>query len=216
MKRVISLTLLLTAAAFSVAQGHGGMHFRFQGSDGGTMVQLAQRPDVQKELGATPDETTKLADLETRMETAVGAGMTDLTKGDNPDPNTIRNGIQAIGDKFALELPTILTADQDKRLRELLIQRAGFSAAQRKDVQDELGLTDDQRAKIKGATADMLKTFDGLRGEVDAKKIQDEAKAAIDTRNKAIEDAMTPDQRTKFEAMKGKPFTFDEDKKGKN
>ena len=217
MKRVLILITSLALAALSVAQGHGGQHFRFAGSDGGTLVQLAQRPDVQKELAVTDAEKSKLADLETRMEDAVSKDFETLMSSNEQDPNKMRTTISSTGDMFANELPNILTADQYKRLMELLIQRAGYSALERKDVQDALGFTGDQKTKVNDAQTALLKAFDSLQAndQGDVVKMKADAKAAMQTHSDALKNILTPDQATKFEAMKGKTFTFDEDQKGK-
>jgi hypothetical protein len=213
MRKLFVPIAVLLSAAVCHAQGHGNsMHFRFAGADGGSMVQLALRPDVMKELAITSDENTKLLDLEKRMQDAVTANLDSFSKSGETDPNKMRDAIGATGDKFAMELPSILTADQAKRLRELLIQKNGYGALNRKDLQEELALTDDEKAKLSAANGDMLKAFDGMRtsSTMDPKMMRKAVQEAIDARNKAIESALTDDQRSKFEAMKGTPFTFDD------
>ena len=238
--RVFITASLLAAAALSMAQGqvqaptkpqtppppvaqgsantgHGtAMHFRFAGSDGGSMVQLAMRPDVQKELALTPDEETKIADLNDRMLTQVTSDFQKMQSDGVQDPNKMRDTISGTGNKFATELPTILTADQNKRLFELLLQRSGYSALERADVQTALGFTDDQKAKVDAAQKALLSAFDDLRTKNfnSREELQAAAKSAMDTHTDALKAILTPDQATKFDAMKGKPFTFEEAKKG--
>jgi len=216
MRKVLIPVALLLTAAFASAQGHGGPHFRFAGSDGGSMVQLALRADVQKDMGVSGDQKSKLVELEQRMQDAVAANLQEFEKNKESDPNKMRDAIGATGDKFAAELPTVLTADQAKRLKQILIQKAGYGYVQRKEVQDELGLSDDQRAKIATAQADLLKAFDGFRtsSTMDPKMMRKASQEAIEARNQAIADALTADQRAKFEEMKGAPFTFDDEIKG--
>src|SRR5690349_13446741 len=121
MKRAFWVAALSIVAAFSAAQGHGGMHFRFAGSDGGTLVQLAQRDDVQKELAVTDEQKTKLADVEDRMEKDIESNFADMESKHVEDPNVMRHTISDVGEKFAKELPSVLSEGQAKRLMELLI-----------------------------------------------------------------------------------------------
>lgn len=205
MKRFLVLIAMAAGAALSFAQGHGpAHHFRFAGSDGGSMVQLALQPDVQTELKVTADQKTKLAALENAMQTEVSADFAAMQKNKVADPNKQRGTISATGDKFAKSLPSILNKDQYSRLRQILLQKAGYGAVLRPDVQEDLGLTKAQKAGVAKAEADLLAGFDKFaKGDRSGDPM-----AMVRARDKAVGDVLTAKQKAKFDAMQGKPFKF--------
>ena len=204
MKRFLLISAFVIAAATSVAQGHGpARHFRFAGSDGGSMVQLALKPEVQTELGLSATQKSKLSALEAAMQAEVSADFAAMQKSKVSDPNKMRGTVSATGDKFARALPTILNSAQNKRLHQLVIQKAGYGAVLRDDVKNELHLTAAQRAKVAKAEADLLAGFDKIRSGAKADPM-----AMVAARDKAVGDALTRAQKKQFEAMKGKPFKF--------
>jgi hypothetical protein len=213
MKRVLFICVFLATAALSLAQGHGGSRFMFGATDGGSMVQLLLRDDVLKELAVTDDQKSKINALESRLDAQVVADFEKLQKDNVGDPDTMRGAISSTGDKFAKELPDILTADQFKRLRQLLIQKTGYSTLGRKDIQEELGFSDEQRQKVKDAQRALLDAFDGLMGEP-AEKRMSIVKDAREAHQKTLKEILTADQFAKFDEMKGKPFIFEATKKG--
>lgn len=202
---------LLAACVFAAAQGHGSNKgFRFAGSDGGSLVQLALRPDVQKELALTEEQKAKLDDLESRMQAQVKADLEAMEKSGESDPDKMRSTIGATGDKFAGELPNVLSADQNKRLLGLMLQRAGYGAVLRKDIQEALGVTDEQRTAFAAANKALLASFDDMRTmKMSMEEMRKMSQDKVNERNAAIEKALTVEQRTKFEAMKGAPFEFE-------
>src|SRR5438045_64016 len=101
MRKFPLVVAAIITAAVSVAQLHSkNMRFRFQGADGGAMVQLAQMPDVQRELKVTKSQSAKLADIEKRMESAIADKLTLKTT-----LAGIRNLIMETGNNSAAELP---------------------------------------------------------------------------------------------------------------
>ncbi len=206
MRQLLILAALVTAAAFATAQGHGTAHrFRFAGSDGGSLVQLAERPEVQTELGLTNEEKAKLSALENGMQAQVTANFEAMQKSKTTDPNKMRGTISATGDKFARALPGILTKPQYKRLQELMLQKAGYGAVLRDDVKAQLHVTAAQKTKIAKAESDLLAGFDKIRANGMGKA---NPMAMVAARDKAVQNALTPAQQKQFEAMKGKPFKF--------
>ena len=203
MKKLLILAALATAA-LSAAQGHGQPHrFRFAGSDGGSLVQLALRPEVQTELALTLEEKSKLSALEAGMQAEVTADFVAMQKSKTTDPNKMRGTVSNTGDKFAKALPGILTKPQNTRLHQLMLQKAGYGAVLRDDVKAQLHVTAAQKTKIAKAEADLLAGFDKIRAGGKADPM-----AMVAARDKAVQKALTPAQQKRFEAMKGKPFKF--------
>ena len=203
MNKFLVIFAVSLAAALSFGQGHTKGHFQFQGSDGGSLVQLAQRPEVQKELKVTASQKAKLTDLENRLEDAV---MSDFKK-DLPT-DKMRTTVMNTGNGFADELPKILTPAQNKRLLGLLIQKANYSALERDDVQKDLGFSKAQKGKVDAAQADLLKSFDAVQTQKNKNAAMLMVRSAMARHAAALKAIMTKSQEKKFEAMKGKPFTF--------
>src|SRR5262249_24628995 len=105
----------------------------------------------------------------------------------------------------------ILNADQQKRYRQLVLQRQGMSALTEKAVQDELKLTDDQRSKVQeivsAQQAEMRSLFQGGGGgdrEAMRQKFQEMQKQ----RDEKLAALLTDDQKKQWKEMLGAPFTF--------
>ncbi|MCC2671825.1 MAG: periplasmic repressor CpxP [Armatimonadetes bacterium] len=119
------------------------------------------------------------------------------------------------------QIAEILNAKQVSRLKQLEIQQAGTRALDRKDVQDALKLTADQKAKIDAAQAaereamqPIFQSFRGNNGQqtTDAqrdeiRKKMTEIRTGTETKVLAV---LTADQKKQFESLKGAAFTFPE------
>jgi Spy/CpxP family protein refolding chaperone len=210
--------LLMIAAAGAIvcgamAQGGGG-----QGRRGGfgppDSLQLTGREDVQKDLVLTDDEKAKLSDLRDKAQQKRRDAFTAARESAGDDRDAMMKAIQAANAKLSDEnnaaLAAILTADQARRLKEILVQFIGVQiVTSNKDVQKDLGITDDQKAKFtdlqaKQRTA-MTEAFQNAQGD------QAVIREAMTKNNKIMEDeinkVLTDAQKAKLKDMGGKPFT---------
>lgn len=214
MKRFIPIALITLTAALSLAQGHGGpRRFMFGATDGGSLVQLLLRKDVLKELAISADQVAKINDLESRLDKQVQADFQKLSDDKVEDADTMRGTISKTGESFAKELPDILTKEQATRLRQILIQKTGYSTLGRKDIQEELGFSDEQKQKVKDAQRALLNSFDALMEQPEEKR-GEIVKAAREKHQQDLKSILSSEQSAKFDEMKGKPFTFEDEKKG--
>jgi len=145
--KVNKLALIVAIAALACgafAQGGG----RQRGGRGGSPyapMSLVNREEVQKEIGITDDQKAKIGDLRT----STTAKMTDLRTSANGDRQAMTEGMTKINAEALKSLGDILKPEQMKRLRELQIQWTGKSIVTTdKDLQTELGITDDQKTKL--------------------------------------------------------------------
>src|SRR5205807_1926091 len=101
---------------------------------------------------------------------------------------------------------------------EIYVQQAGVAALQDEDVAKELGISDAQKAQLtkirdegSAKRREMFQPgggggggggdFEAMRAKIiEMTKAQDEQSLAV----------LTPQQKSKFEEMKGKPFTMPE------
>jgi Spy/CpxP family protein refolding chaperone len=113
------------------------------------------------------------------------------------------------------KLAEILLPEQMKRLTEIYIQIAGLNALQDEEVGKELALSDAQKNQMTKVRED----YDAKRRELfaanrggggDFETLRAKAAELTKTQDDQILAVLTPQQRTKFEEMKGKPFNLPE------
>lgn len=218
MKANLRILAALACAAVLVgsamAQGQGGR--RQRGGGQVNLLSILMRSDVQTELKITDDEKTKLEELRTanRPTNAGGPGAGGAGgpgAGTPPDPAAMAARRQ----QLEKSIEAILTADQLKRAKELLIQREGARALLRKEVQEALSLTEDQKTKIKTLNDNYRKASQEIRekvqsAEMDRQAARDANAANTKTLTDELTKVLTPDQATKLTALGGTPFKFDD------
>jgi hypothetical protein len=181
------------------------------GSRGVAASQVAQREDVQKELGLSADQVRRLKELSDRTRKQREDEFVALSQ---LDPKARDQKRQELVKKISKEegeaLKTILEPKQMRRLKELTFQLAYVQAFGNEEVEKALGLSEEQRSKIKavmrGTIADMRQLFQETREGVG----EGQAKAA-QLRDRAYEQSvavLTPEQRKKWVDIQGQPFAF--------
>ncbi|GMV38137.1 MAG: hypothetical protein AMXMBFR61_26450 [Fimbriimonadales bacterium] len=207
--KLIRLFALVGAAALiactfaqgpAVRQGRG----QFGGGQFGGAAQLLgmlRMPDVQAELKLTEAQKAKLESLSVRPE--AGAG---------PPTQEERQARIAQIDK---EIQTILDKAQYERAKQLSLQLRGPEAlASDPEVQKALGLTEDQIKKISDTVAQVRQShMQQLRGGAGGEQpTREQITARMQEMRKEmatkVEALLTAEQKTKYQAMKGKPFQF--------
>lgn len=223
MKKLLIFTAVAALATVSFAQG-GGRMMRFGGGGG---LRMALRDDVSKELGLTADQKSKLQDAsdkereEMRAQFQNAGGGNGNDGGGQPDFAAMRKRMEERQAKEKEILAGILNADQQKRLKELTIQRQGNMAIADAEVQSDLKMTDAQKQQV----ADLQqKQMDAMRTVMEKIRNQEldfqSARPIFEKNQKIMSDELikilTDDQKKQFATMGGKPFTFDtaEDQRG--
>jgi len=197
-----------------MAQGGGGGQRGMRGMRGfadpsGTM--LLQRKDVSEELKITDDQKTKLDAVRQKAMEDMRANMPQPGSGTPPDREAMMKMFTKMQENMKTEVAKILTKDQMTRLHEVNIQIAGNMAATFPDVQKDLGISDDQIAKIKDLQAKQQEANMALFQNQDMSR---EERTAAFTKNSEmlnteIGKVLTDAQRTKLKAMGGKEFKQD-------
>lgn len=112
------------------------------------------------------------------------------------------------------DLKKILKPEQFQRLQQINWQHNGIHVVDDPQVANPLGITDDQKQKLKEASAELatqekalLKQRDELRtkGE-DLSEIQKQLTDLGSKENEKLNEVLTSDQREKLAALLGKPF----------
>ncbi|MEP0765954.1 MAG: hypothetical protein HRF45_05355 [Fimbriimonadia bacterium] len=214
MKPVMRLVALIAAAVLvSVvfAQNPGARQGRGQfgggqigaGQFGGAMqlLSMLRMPDVQAELKLTEAQKTKLEALNVRPQAGQG-----------PPTQEER---QARAAQVEKEIQTILDKAQYERLKQLSLQLRGPDAlASDPELQKALGLTEDQIKKISDTVAQVrqshMQQFRGGAGGEQPDREQMMARMQEMRKEMAtkVEALLTAEQKAKYQALKGKAFTF--------
>ncbi|HVK06434.1 MAG TPA: hypothetical protein VM490_23385 [Armatimonadaceae bacterium] len=177
------------------------------------MLRIAE---VQKELKMTPEQVAK---LDAKQDEVRQKMQTLFQGGGNPaemTPAERQKRTEQMMEVQTKAVNEILDPTQQKRYRQLDLQQQGASALMRKDVADELKLTDEQKKALADAqvkadedrrAAMQGVDFQGMSADDRAKlmtKMQDIQKASGDKMLAVLTDA----QKTQWKEMQGTPFTF--------
>lgn len=240
---VMIVSALAVSMAFAQGGGGGGRGqgrggFQRGGLNNFSETRLLSRKDVQKDLGLTDDQVTKLDDYiqkNTPGRGGAGAGGGGQRgNGGGGGGGQRGNGGGAGGaqltdeqraamqkaaaerrEKTRKELLEIISEAQLKRVDEIGIQLQGNSAILQADVQKALGLSTDQTDKIKDLQKKQQEATQALFQKVrDQELTREDFTAAMtknnDTMKAELGKILTSDQAAKLKAMGGKPFTADE------
>jgi len=94
----------------------------------------------------------------------------------------------------------------------LQLQRMGAEALSRKDLADKVGLSDDERERVRGiveeARENMPRPEDGQR--LDREEMMKAHQEMVATINGKVFKMLTSKERSKWDQLCGKPFKFDE------
>lgn len=227
MKRMMILAAALTLVVGSLnvasAQGGGGGGRRgggfgqFGGGRGmGGGVDMLARPDVQGELKMTPPQIEKVAGKQQEVQQARREMFQNGGGGGQPDPEAFRAMQAKIQEMQTKAVNDILDTKQQKRFKQLELQQAGPNALLRKDVQDELKMTDDQKTKVGTIQRDAMTAMrDSMQG-VDLRNMAPEERTKFFEKMQAAQKAtgekmatvLTDAQKAQWKAMQGEPFKF--------
>jgi Spy/CpxP family protein refolding chaperone len=225
----LAVAALFAAAADSAsAQGGGGRGGRggrgfgglFGGRGGAThQIQLAALPEVEANLKLTDDQKTKVADLSDEFQEerraqfqgggGGGGGGGGFGGGLSEEARAARAKMNA---DFAAKLNEILDEAQQKRIQEIYVQVNGTNLLTDTAFATLLGITEEQTEKLTAAVDDQrqamqdaFQDFQDMTPEERTEKIAELTKA----RDEALLAALTPEQKEKFEGMKGEALEID-------
>jgi len=188
------------------------------GRGGDPTLRLLTSPEVQKDLELVDDQVTQLKAIGEDVRAKVQkefSGIRDLPRDQRRAKFAeMQAKIKPITDEAIKKVQEVLLPHQVDRLKELSIQVRGVAALADAKVQEDLGLSADQKTKLtkiqEGAQTSIRALFDGMDNlDADARR----AKFAENREKvqKMIKDAsdealnvLSTDQKDKLEKMKGK------------
>lgn len=206
----LAAATLLAASASAQQRGRG---FGFGRGGPPDLVTIATNEAVQKELGLSADVVGKLTALRdesraarTKEYTAANIDLQNFQNLTDADRRKMAEIGTKISNEFSPKVKDLVTAAQLKRMREIQIQASGIDALTDADVAKELAVTDEQKKRI----ADLKAEYERKQNELPRDGDFQERFAKIrelntERDNKAVE-VLTPEQKTKFTALKGSPF----------
>jgi Spy/CpxP family protein refolding chaperone len=203
--KVLTVGLVLLAASPAFAQRQRG-----QGGRGGfemTAAQLLGMEKVQEELKITDDQKAQFTKITDKYKEEMAAARKDMNR---EKMGELR---KAETEEIDKAVPTVLKADQVKRLKQLEVQAGGLRALSKEDVQTSLKLTDAQKKSIKDSTDELTKDvqemFQSAGGDRSKMaemftKIQGMQKEALE---KAV-NSLNDDQKKEWKELNGAKFEF--------
>lgn len=246
-KAISVLVVSVLGASIAFAQGGGGQRGGGQGRGGfgqrggfNYELTLLNRSDVQKDLGLTDDQRTKVDEYITknRPQGARGNGGGGGGNGGGGNGGGGGGGNRGNGgggggqmtdeqraaflkqqqerrEKTRKELLEIISEAQLKRVDEINLQIQGFLAVATLPIQEALGFTTEQKAKVADLQTKQREANQGLGQQLRDQAITMEDFRDRMTKNNDVMKAelgkiLTADQAAKFKAMQGKTFTADE------
>lgn len=194
------------------------------GSPGGIMYgfdmqsrQPTLRNDVSKELKLTDAQKTKLLEFQQKQMEEMFAAFQG--GGGPPTQEQIQASMKKRNEAEAKLLKEVLDEAQNKRLKELWVQRAGNSIILNADIQKELGLSEDQNKKAKDLQAKQVEANQSIiqrarDGEIEFSEVRTLIEKNAKALNEELGKLLTKEQAEKLKAMGGAPFKFDADNIG--
>ncbi len=200
--------MLIAGAAFG--QGRGQGRFGGGGPFGGGLG-LLRIEKVQQELKMTQPQIEKI-DAKQQELRAANQGV-DFQNMSQEERQKFFAKIQEAQSKAVAD---ILDSTQIKRFHQLELQQQGAGAFNRKEVADQLKLTDEQKKKIQAIQQGLQSERQGLMQGVDFQNMTPEERQKLGakmqelqkTSNEKLEAVLTDDQKKAWKEMLGTKFDF--------
>jgi len=232
-QKILICVAMLCVASFALSQqggggqrgqgggqgqrGQGGGQ-RGQGGGGGNDVaSLIARKDVQAELKLSDGQKSKIDELtpqRQRGQGGQGQGGQRGQGGQQGGGQGDREANRARQEELAKKIAEILDDNQEKRLLELRIQRAGNRAVFMEEVASKLGVTEDQKSKLDDLRSKQRDAQQSLAEKVRNQEVSREDAQATRTKNEKILDdeiakVLTSEQKDQLKKLGGAPFKFE-------
>jgi hypothetical protein len=173
---------------------------------------ILRMPEVQTELKLTDAQKIQVSEMLANLRGGQRGRFEDL-RSLGPEEAQKRMAERRAQEEKLVK--GILTADQQKRFRQLQLQQRGFSALNDKTVQDELKLTDEQRTKVQTIQSDQRESMRAVfqsdgGGPPDFAAIRPKLEAMRKQSDDKLTAVLTAEQQKQWKAMLGTTFKFPE------
>ena len=165
---------------------------------------------VQQELKLSEEQVKKIEDTANEIREKHQAELEPLRQLDRQEQRQKAAPIRRkIADETRQALAGVLQPEQQKRLKQIELQQRGARAFQEPKVQDSLKLTDEQKGKINTINEDAARKRREARQGAGRGNSPETRSKLTALRKESMEKALavlTPEQKTTWEEMAGKPF----------
>ncbi|MBI1903893.1 MAG: hypothetical protein HYS13_22555 [Planctomycetia bacterium] len=201
----------------------GGFGFGRGGAGG--ELQILNMAEVQKELGVTDDQKTKITEALAGVQQAGGGfnfrELQNLSQEERQKKmEELRAKMEGATKKATEAINGVLDAKQKERFAQLRLQRQGIASLSTPAVAEKLGLTQEQKDKIAKLGEDRRAAF-GAGGGFNPNATDEERRAAREKAQKATQKyetdmaaVLTADQKASWEKMLGAKFDFPQQRGG--
>ncbi len=200
---------------------------------GSNPIQLLQNPQVKSELKLTDDQVTKLKEIESGLLSSVTTSSKTIKEKyktiealpkDKQDAekkklaDDIEKGLATLTKDSQAKVGKVLTPEQDKRAKEILLQKFDFGIITKDDFATELKLTDAQKKQLNDIVGQMrTKTIgaweipdkdDAAKRDKTLTENRKRMEAVMKESNQQAKAVLTPEQLKTLETLKGKAVSF--------
>jgi Spy/CpxP family protein refolding chaperone len=197
--RVLATFLTLAAAGTLVAGDKPTLKVENQPMGGPPPLFLLQQKDVQKDLKLSSDQIAKVKDAFDKQKQDTQA-LRELQGDARQD--RVRDLMRA--DQKTMH--EVLQPDQQKRLRQIMLQEQGAPAFAHPRVARELNISDDQEQKIEDLLDTAGHKMRSLYRSGQSDTTRQQAEDLDKQTTTSILDVLTPEQKMKWKKMVGDPF----------
>lgn len=200
---------------------------------GSNPIQLLQNTQVKSELKLTDDQVGKLKEIESGLLASVttsGKAIKEKYKTiealpkDKQDSekkklaDDIEKGLATLAKDSQAKVSKVLTPEQDKRAKEILLQKFDFGIITKDDFATELKLTAAQKKQLNDIVGQMrTKTIgaweipdreDAAKRDKTLTENRKRMEAVMKESNQQAKAVLTPEQLKTLETLKGKAVSF--------
>jgi Spy/CpxP family protein refolding chaperone len=189
---VIAVAVVAVTAPAARAQrgGGGGMGAAF----------LLGQKSVQEELKLSEDQIAKVKDFQQKRQEARG-GLRDLSQEER------QKKMEELNKADAKAVAEILKPEQMTRLKQIAWQQRGAGALSDPELVGTLGLSAEQKDKIKSIAEESQKQMRELfQPGGDRDEAQKKMAELRKSTNDKLMEVLTPEQKTKYKEALGEPF----------
>jgi hypothetical protein len=166
-------------------------------------VMLLNRPQVQEDLKLTEEQVKQVKEVFQKVKKEIA----DLQDLEGP---TRFDKMAAKFQEADRAAGRVLRPEQGKRLKQLGLQLQGVRALLTPDVARELGLSDEQKRKIKEAQEEARKQGGKLREDAASRtEARKQLAGLMKANTEKVQALLTDEQRAKWKEMLGEPFKGD-------
>lgn len=187
--------VMMSLVAYGQGQGGRGPGGRM-GMGSGMML---RQEAVQKELGVTAEQLTKLKDM-LEAGRAAGGGQRNPQDMTAEERQKMRDEMVKRTAEMEKKIAEVLDAKQVARLKQIRLQVSGAMALMNEDVAKELKITEEQTGKMRDAMREMRDAGQGGGGDQAARAEMREKM------NAKVLEILTDDQKAQHKKMLGDAF----------